>query len=95
MKLIKPWGLNRGFTVCLFLIHPDQAAITADKREVFAADNQVDAPREGSWVAIEITTFFSPAHFYAIFPFGTKPIIDAITADSDVGEGKSSAGFSQ
>ena len=69
-----------------------QVGITADQREVFAAeDNSISLPKEGSWVAIEITTFFSPAHFYATFPFGTMPVIDLLNQEGSNSDGECAA----
>ena len=64
--------------------------ITTDKKAVFAGfdpSSCIETPVVNSWVALEITTVLNPAQFYAIFPFGTKPIPE-ISEDEKYKNGK-------
>ena len=59
-------------------------AITQDTVEVYAISDvdSIQLPEEGAWVAVEITVVYNPAHFYVVFPFGSKPLKDIMKEDA-------------
>ena len=44
--------------------------------------DSIQLPEEGAWVAVEITAVYNPAHFYVVFPFGSKPLKDIMKEDA-------------
>ena len=64
--------------------------MTDQRRAVYLRNDlecMVTLPRHDSWVAVELTVIYNPAHFYVSFPFGTKSVPEI--QDESVSDGGS------
>ena len=62
--------------------------VTDQRRAVYLRNDlecMVTLPRRDSWVGVELTAIYNPAHFYVSFPFGTKSLPEV--QDESVSDG--------
>ena len=50
---------------------------------MYKMDQALETPDEGSFVAVEVTAMYNPAHFYLTFPYGTKTVNELYNNSAD------------